>query len=79
MVFPKAKGKSIFVSWNFFELRMLSIDTMLGLLLGTSMPIVPLPGMGAMIRIPSAARLRAMSSSRFRILLMRTPSAGVIS
>ena len=58
---------------------MLSIETMFGLALGTSIPIVPLPGMGAMIRIPKAARLSAMSSSRFLILDIFTPSAGVIS
>ncbi len=46
---------------------------------GTSMPIVPLPGMGAMMRMPKAARLNAMSSSRFLILLMRMPAAGTIS
>ena len=34
------------------------ILTMLGLLLGTSIPMVPLPGMGAMMRMPSAAKLR---------------------
>ena len=52
---------------------------MFGFLLGTSMPIVPLPGMGAMMRMPKAARLRAMSSSRFLIFDILTPSAGVIS
>ena len=52
---------------------------MRGLAFGTSIPIVPLPGMGAMIRIPNADKLSAMSSSRLRILEIRTPSAGVIS
>ncbi len=47
--------------------------------LGTSIPIVPLPGIGAMIRIPSAERLNAISSSRFLIFEMRTPAAGIIS
>ena len=79
MVFPNAKGSSIFVSLNFLELRILSMETICGLLFGTSIPIVPLPGIGAMIRIPSAERLKAISSSKFRILEMRTPSAGVIS
>ena len=41
--------------------------------------MVPLPGIGAMIRIPSAARLNAISSSRFLILEIRTPAAGTIS
>ena len=58
---------------------MLSIDTMRGFLLGTSIPIVPLPGIGAMIRMPNAASDRAISSSRLRILLIRTPGAGVTS
>ena len=73
IVFPKAIGKSIFASWNFFEFKMLSIETIFGLALGTSMPIVPLPGIGAIIRMPNAAKLNAMSSSRFRIFDMRTP------
>ena len=46
---------------------------------GTSIPIVPFPGIGAMIRIPSAARLSAISSSRFLIREIRTPAAGTIS
>ena len=79
MVFPIASGRSIVVSWNFFEFKMLSIETMFAFLLGTSIPIVPLPGIGAMIRIPRAERLKAISSSRFLIFEIRTPSAGVIS
>ena len=79
MVFPSAIGRSNFVSWNFFEFRMLSIDTLWRFLLGTSMPIVPLPGIGAIIRTPKADRRRAISSSRLRILVIRIPSAGVIS
>ena len=79
MVLPKAMGKAIFVSWNFLVLSTLSIDTICGFLLGTSMPIVPLPGIGAMIRMPRAERLKAMSASKPRILLILTPSAGVIS
>lgn len=58
---------------------MLSIDTICFFWFGTSIPTVPLPGMGAMIRTPKALRLRAMSSSRFLIFDMRTPSAGVTS
>jgi hypothetical protein len=41
--------------------------------------MVPFPGIGAIIRIPSAARLKAISSSRFFILEIRTPGAGIIS
>ena len=36
--------------------------------------MVPLPGIGAMIRIPRAAKLNAISSSRFLILEIRTPA-----
>ena len=36
-------------------------------LFGTSIPIVPLPGIGAIILIPKADKLKAMSSSRFLI------------
>ena len=62
MVFPKTMGNSIFDSWNFLESKMLLIDTILGFLLGTSIPIVPFPGIGAIIRIPNAAKLKAISS-----------------
>ena len=40
---------------------------------------IVLPGIGAMIRIPSAAKLSAMSSSRFLILEILTPASGIIS
>ena len=53
--------------------------TMDFLIFGTSIPMVPLPGIGAMIRIPNAAKLNAISSSKFLILLIRTPGAGTIS
>ena len=79
IVLPKAQGSSIVDSWNFFEFRMDSMETILGLAFGTSIPIVPFPGIGAMIRIPSAERLRAISSSKLRIREIRTPGAGVIS
>ena len=79
MVFPRAIGSSIFVSWNLRELRILSIETIFGLALGTSIPIAPLPGIGAIIRMPSADKLNAMSSSSPLIREILTPSAGVIS
>jgi hypothetical protein len=41
--------------------------------------MVPLPGIGAMILIPKAARLKAISSSRFLMREIRTPAAGMIS
>jgi hypothetical protein len=40
---------------------------------------VPFPGIGAIILIPKAARLNAISSSKFLILDIRTPGAGTIS
>ena len=55
------------------------MDTIEGLALGTSIPIVPFPGIGAMMRIPRAASDNAISSSRLRIFDILTPSAGVIS
>ena len=53
--------------------------TICGLLFGTSIPMVPFPGIGAMIRMPSAAKLKAISSSKFFIFEIRTPGAGIIS
>ena len=41
--------------------------------------MVPLPGIGAMMRIPSAAKLKAISSSRFLIREIFIPAAGIIS
>ena len=48
-------------------------------LLGTSIPIVPFPGIGAIILIPSAERDKAISSSRFLIFEILTPASGIIS
>ena len=79
MVLPIAQGKSIVVSWNFFEFKIDSIDTMLGFVFGTSIPIVPFPGIGAMIRMPNADNESAISSSRLRIFDILIPAAGVIS
>ena len=53
--------------------------TMSGPELGTSIPMFLLPGMGAMILIPRALRLKAISSSRFLIFEILTPGAGTIS
>ena len=52
------------------------IVTMLTTLFGTSIPTAALPGIGASIRTPFAARLSAISSERFVILLILTPGAG---
>ena len=65
MVRPIATGSSMLDSWNFLLAITCRILTTCGFALGTSIPMVPLPGMGAIIRIPSAAKLNAMSSSRF--------------
>jgi len=53
--------------------RIETIDTTL---LGTSIPTAALPGIGASILTPLAARLRAISSARLVILLILTPGAG---
>ena len=53
--------------------------TIWGLRLGTSIPMVPRPGMGAMMRMPNALRLKAMSSSKLLIFEIRTPASGTIS
>ena len=81
MVFPIPTGSSIFscCSLNFLEARILRIDTVWGTEFGTSIPMVPSPGMGAMIRTPSLFRLMAISSS---IVLMRDtliPESGMTS
>ena len=53
--------------------------TISGFEFGTSIPIVPFPGIGAIILIPSALKLKAISSSRFFIFEILTPGAGTIS
>ena len=79
MVRPNATGSSNFDSWNFLEAIIECIDTTCGSILGTSIPMVPLPGIGAIIRMPVAARLSMISYSRFRIFEIRTPAFGTIS
>src|SRR5690606_20850776 len=79
MVFPKAMGSSISAFWNFAEAITERIETTLGFLFGTSIPIVPLPGIGAIIRMPNAESERAISSSRFFILVILIPASGTIS
>ena len=51
-------------------------DTVLIALLGTSIPISDLPGIGASIRTSLAASAKAMSSVKLTILLTFTPTAG---
>ena len=79
MVFPKAIGNSISAFWNLLDAMTERIDTTEGFLFGTSIPMVPLPGIGAIIRIPRAARDKAISSSKFFIFEIRTPATGTIS
>ena len=52
---------------------------MVEFLFGTSIPIVPFPGIGAIILIPSADSDRAISSSRFFIFDILIPASGIIS
>ena len=52
---------------------------MVGFLFGTSIPIVPLPGIGAIILIPSADSDSAISSSKFLIFEILIPASGTIS
>ena len=79
MVFPKAIGRSILDFLNLSDVRTSFIETICFFMFGTSIPIVPFPGMGAMIRIPKADKLSAISSSKFLIFEIRTPGAGMIS
>src|SRR5690606_27038857 len=79
IVFPKAIGSSISAFWNLGELITDFIGTIDGFWFGTSIPIVPLPGIGAIIRIPKAERERAISSSRLLILEILIPASGTIS
>ena len=60
---PSATGSSYSDSWNFLDLMTEFIETTCGFELGTSMPMEPRPGSGAMMRMPSACRLRAISFS----------------
>ena len=72
-------GNSARDSWNRRERTAENIDTTCLLRLGTSMPMVPLPGIGAMIRIPNALRLCAMSFSSPWIFEILTPCPCTIS
>ena len=63
-----------FLNWS--ESISSRIETMFTTLFGISIPTAALPGTGASILTPSAARFRAMSSERFVILLILTPGAG---
>ena len=77
--FPNPTGRAAFEFLNSSEAITDRMDTTSLWAFGTSIPIVPFPGIGAIIRIPSAAKLKAISSSRFLIFEMRTPFVGTIS
>ena len=79
MVRPNATGRAYLDSWNFLDAMIPRMETTSGFWFGTSIPIVPALGIGAMIRIPKADKLSAMSSSRFLIFEIFIPGAGTIS
>ena len=79
IVLPIAMGSSISDSIYFLEDKRDFIDTTDFFLFGTSIPIVPFPGIGAIILIPRAERDNAISSSRFLIFEILTPASGIIS
>ena len=78
MVAPRAMGSSCLHSWNFLDDMIERMDTICGSLLGTSMPMVPLP-VDPIMRMPWAFRARARSSSTRLMAAMRWPSAGTTS
>ena len=55
------------------------METIVDFLLGTSIPIVPFPGIGAIILIPRADNDNAISSSKFFIFEILIPASGTIS
>ena len=79
IVLPSVIGSSMSDSMNFFEDNKDFIDTIDFFLFGTSIPIVPFPGIGAIILIPKAESDNAISSSRFLIFEIRIPASGIIS
>ena len=79
IVLPKTRGNSKSDFKNFSVVITDFALTISGFLLGTSIPMVPFPGIGAIIRMPKAERLSAISSSRFLILDIFTPASGTIS
>ena len=77
MVLPIATGSSAFDSWIFPKTDL--AFTSEAFAFGISTPIAPLPGIGAIILIPLAAKASAISFSRPTIRLILTPGAGTIS
>ena len=77
--FPNANVNFDFPSVNLSE-SIISLKATIDFdLLGTSIPTVCFPGIGASILIVSASRLSAISSDKLAILLTLTPSAGANS
>ena len=80
MVLPSATGSSIFDPWNTLLVMHECIDTVCGSRFGTSIPMAALPGIGAMMRTPEVAAMHmAISSCRFRTLLILVPVSSTIS
>ena len=76
---PSTTVSLLFSCLNSLESISSRMVTMPITLFGTSIPIAALPGIGASILTPSAARFSAISSERFVILLIFTPAAGCSS
>src|SRR5687768_15521198 len=79
MVLPMAIGRSKVELRKAGEARASFRETISGERFGTSIPIVPFPGIGAIIRIPKADKLKAISSSSDLIFDILTPADGIIS
>ena len=73
---PKTTVSLLFACLNSYEFISSFIVTTLTTLLGISIPTAAFPGIGASILTPGAAKLRAISSAKFVILLIFTPAAG---
>ena len=73
---PKTTVSLLFDDLNFSDAMSSRIFTTLTTLFGTSIPTAALPGIGASIRTPDAAKFKAISSASVVILLILTPAAG---
>ena len=73
MSLPRAMPSGEVMRRKLWLSKMLRMETAVFLWLGTSMPTAGLPGMGASMRTPRAARFMAMSSARLVILDSFTP------
>src|SRR5690554_3248369 len=77
--FPRAKGTFVSIDLYSFDSIKLLKKTLVLDLLGTSIPIADLPGIGASIRISEVASANAISLVKLVILLTLIPGAGCIS